>query len=98
MEKYNKVFEMLNNAEISTQLENQLIHELKRLGDIVQAKPDMDLEIAYKIAGFMATDYVRFHNSNKRINEIFTIAGELEINPEDRDELRKELIEKINSL
>lgn len=36
--------------------------------------------------------------SDNPLDEILTIAGELESNPSDADELRKELIEKIESL
>ncbi len=46
----------------------------------------------------MATRYGRSLTPDNPINEIVTIAGELEINPKNADDLRRELISKIEKL
>lgn len=60
--------------------------------------PEQRVSAAYKIAGLMATDFAQSLDPSDPINEIFTIAGELEINPPEATELHRELIDKINSL
>lgn len=56
------------------------------------------IRAAYEIAGLIATDFARTLNASDPIDEILTIAGELEINPDNAAELREELIEKISRL
>ncbi len=53
---------------------------------------------AYEIAGLMSTDFAQSLNSSDPIDKILTIAGELEIHPSNAEELRAELIEKIQAL
>ncbi len=55
-------------------------------------------KVAYEIAGLMSTDFAQSLSTSDSIDEILTIAGELEINPHNAEELRVELIEKIQSL
>lgn len=62
-------------------------------GDMTSA-----IDAAYSIAGLAGTDFVRSLDPIDPIDEIFTIAGELEINPDDSENLRKEIIDKIRSL
>ena len=72
------------------------------LKDVVVEKlnkePEQAANTAYKVAGLMATDFARSLEPSDPINEIFTIAGELEINPPETSELHRELVDKINSL
>ena len=51
--------------------------------------------IAYDIAGMFATKFAHQLDEEDPLIEIMTIAGELEVKPENTDELRRELIDKI---
>jgi len=75
-----------------------LVEALKDLASNLARNPKKDAEIAYYIAGLLATDYARTLKPGDPIDEILTIAGELEINPDNAIELRSELVQKINSL
>lgn len=56
------------------------------------------VKTAYEITGLMNTDFAQSLDTSDPINEILTIAGELEVNPDNADDLRKELIVKIREL
>lgn len=77
---------------------SELITFLKSQTDSLRVTNAGAINTAYQIAGLMATDFARTLGPDDPIDEIFTIAGELEINPPDSDELRKELLEKIQAL
>lgn len=71
-----------------------LKNQLERLNsDVAEA-----VEVAYNIAGLAATDFARLLDSADPIDEILTIAGELEVNPKNAEVLRNELVEKIRQL
>lgn len=59
---------------------------------------DQAINTAYSIAGLMATSYARNLEDDDPLNEILTVAGELEIGADDASELRDELLEKISAL
>lgn len=76
----------------------KLVRFLKsQLARLDNDTPDA-VQAAYEIAGLMATDFARTLNTSDPVDEILTIAGELEINPDNAPELREELIEKISRL
>ncbi|MBM3210133.1 hypothetical protein FJZ39_02230 [Candidatus Saccharibacteria bacterium] len=97
MNNYDKLFTSLNERRPS-EYESLLISVLQEFSTQLVKNPEKDTEIAYNIAGLMATDYARTLPQGSLLDEIFTIAGELEIDPEDRDALREELIQKIDLL
>jgi len=93
----NEIFRELNQdrteaarAKFILYLKDQLV---RLNGDMADA-----IKGAYEIAGLMATDFAQSIDSSDPIDEILTIAGELEVNPDNGEELRKELIEKIKQL
>lgn len=79
-----------SRIKVTTFLKEQLV---PLSGDLDQA-----VGAAYGIAGLMATDYARNLKTGDRIDEILSIAGELEIYPDNAEELRGELIAKITAL
>ena len=87
-----------HNQDVPEQTRTQFILFLKNKlaplnGDINDATGT-----AYEIAGLMSTDFAQSLNSSDPIDKILTIAGELEIHPSNAEELRAELIEKIQAL
>lgn len=102
MNKYEQLFDKLNNPVLikdeTQKLRLLLISVLKDFAYALERNPGSGTEIAYKIAGIMATEFARCLNENDTIDEILTIAGELEVNPQNADELREELIKKIDML
>ncbi|MFF0492841.1 hypothetical protein ACFYTQ_27740 [Nocardia sp. NPDC004068] len=71
---------------------------LKEQAVRLRDEPGQALQIAYEIAGLMATEFARTLGDDDPLDEVLTIAGELEVDPENADELYKELIEKIGQL
>lgn len=92
-----QLFANLNDPSTFKVAREQLIVTLKGLGDELEQSIEDSASIAYKIAGFMATKYARSLEEGSPIDEILTIAGELEVNPDNVDELRQELIAKISA-
>ena len=71
---------------------------LKSYLDALEGDLATALQASYQIAGLMATDYARTLKDADPIDKILTIAGELEVNPSNAEDLRQELIQKINLL
>lgn len=71
---------------------------LKSQIDRLNGEMSEAVKTAYDIAGLMATKYAQSLDASDPIDEFFTIAGELEVNPVNADELRTELINKISLL
>ena len=94
-----ELFSHLNTPPLFTS-ENRrvLVAFLKDQASIITAHPELTTRIAYGIAGILATDFARNLPEDDPVDEILTIAGELEVAPEDTKSLRSELIEKINML
>ena len=89
-----EIFQELNDSNAEDNRSKLILYLKDKItqlnGDIAEA-----VAAAYEIAGLMSTDYGQSLSSSDPIDEILTIAGELEINPNDAESLRKELIEKI---
>lgn len=79
-----------SRAEIISFLQEQL--------PALSSDLERSIEAAYSIAGLMATNYSRNLKDDDPIDEILIIAGELEVNPKNAEELRKELMVKIEAL
>lgn len=96
---YNELFSKLNTPSTPS-LENRrdLVKFLKDSVVTLRLHPESTARVAYSIAGLFATDFARNLPEGDPIDEILTIAGELEIDPEDAEHLRNELIEKIDTL
>lgn len=71
---------------------------LKALLPALSGDLERSTSAAYAIAGLMATEYARNLKNDDPIDEILTIAGELEIGPPNAQELRQELVSKIEAL
>lgn len=102
MNRYEELFQILNEPDLSnneTIDERQaLVSVLKEFGEILADDSQRATDIAYSIAGLMATDYARQLPDDDPISEVLAIAGELEIMPENSNELLEELKEKIGKL
>lgn len=92
------IFQILNKAPLPTDARDVLINSLRSFADEINQNPQKSIEISYAIAGLMATEYAQHLAPNDPIDEILTIAGELEINPPNADSLRHELVQKIREL
>ncbi len=91
----NDVYEYLMNKELSEESSKKLNTFLKESLEKLINTPGTVGEVAYSIAGLMSTDYSRGLDESDPFYEITTIAGELEILPDNKEELRTELIDKI---
>lgn len=80
------------------QFRSQVIDFLEKQLPTLSGDIELAVTAAYDIAGLMATKHARALSADDPIDEILTIAGELEINPENAEELRKELVDKIKAL
>ena len=99
---YDELYEILNKGSASGNTyagaREDLVSVLKKLSAAMIDQPDSTVETAYRIVGLASTDYVRQLSDGDVIDEIMTIAGELEVNPPNADELRDELIRAIEVL
>lgn len=86
------------NTESSSETRDNVISFLRYCGNSLKSGQDSAAIIAYSIAGLMATDYVKSLPSDDPLNEILVIAGELEIDPENKEALKNELIRAIDQL
>jgi hypothetical protein len=93
---YNHLLDSLDTSDDKNRI--TLISFLKEEVKKLQDQPDLAIEIAYSIAGLMATDFARKLPEDDPIDEILTIAGELEIKPDNYEALRNELVNKVNAL
>lgn len=94
----NELFEQLNNQAEPAAHRQVLVAHLRDQANTLRQQPDRTIDIAYSIAGIMATDYARSLNDNDPISEILTIAGELESNPTDAAQLKNELLTAADRL
>jgi hypothetical protein len=93
---YNKLFKSLDTEATPTETrKEELVLFLKNEATRIKAQPELAVEIAYGIAGFMSTEFAQNLAKNNPIEEILTIAGELEVAPENSAALRDELLNKI---
>lgn len=68
-------------------------------GQLAQLEQDRNIAaVAYTIAGLMGTDFARSLGAHDDLANIFTIAGELEVDPPNRNELAGELVQCIQAL
>lgn len=96
---YDNLFRSLDTLNDTSQdSKEELISFLRGEATKLRLHPERSIEIAYTITGLLATNFARALPENDPIDEILTIAGELEVNPENADELRDELIRKIGAL
>lgn len=92
------IFRTIENAKSSDTSRALLVDFLKSKLSALSESNDEVFQAAYEIAGLMATTYAQHLSDTDPIDEILTIAGELETKPENADELRKELSQKISNL
>lgn len=93
---YESLYEILNNEASDSR--TALLEYLMQAANEMEEHRDLTKEIAYNIAGLMATDFARDLADGDPIEEILTIAGELEVMPQNHDALRAELVTKIKAL
>ncbi|MDN5835490.1 MAG: hypothetical protein L0H36_02540 [bacterium] len=98
IKNYTELFENLDSSNPSKRVREDFKSALKQLALDMEASPDNSSVIAYEITGFMATKYAQSLEDGSPIDEVLTIAGELETNPDNSDTLRHELIDKISTL
>jgi hypothetical protein len=97
MNKINKLYSN-NHGLSSAELRVIVINFFKQFESVVTRDSSQRTMYTYEIAGLMESDFYKTLLPDDPLQEIFTIAGELEINPEDADELTQELIDKIAAL
>lgn len=99
MANYDKQFQSLNKATSLETARQEFIDFLKTEAENLRTRPEDTIQIAYHIAGMLATNSARLiEQTNDPIGEILTIAGELEVNPPEASTLRDELLTKIDVL
>ena len=94
----NTQFDTIDAAPTPHESRQRLVQILKDEALRLRGNPDKYAEIAYTIAGYLATNFARHLSSDDPIDDILTIAGELEIKPTDAKELQQELLQKIDLL
>ncbi|HMI08990.1 MAG TPA: hypothetical protein VK497_01155 [Candidatus Saccharimonadales bacterium] len=92
------IYDNLYENHDAAALRSELTLYLKSLLSILADNPELTPQIAYTIAGMMATDYARSLQDDDPLAEIMTIAGELETSPNNASELTHELAQKIRVL
>jgi hypothetical protein len=96
---YKEIFSRLDTTLPPTAKDRAMMSSfLKEQATAFRAHPDQTTRIAYAIAGMLATRFARNLPEDDPIDEILTIAGELEVNPDNASDLRKELLTKIDAL
>lgn len=99
MENYDKQFQLLDKATSLDTARQEFTTFLKTEAENLRVHPEDTIQIAYHIAGMLATNSARLiEQANDPIDEILTIAGELEVNPPEASILRDELLAKIDAL
>ncbi|RWZ78484.1 MAG: hypothetical protein EOT05_01870 [Candidatus Microsaccharimonas sossegonensis] len=74
----NELHKLLDTTELSRDTKRtELISFLKSINGVLHAYPEKSREVAYDIAGILSTEYAR-SLSDKNIDSILTLAGELE--------------------
>lgn len=91
------IYERIDNLS-NEQSRAEITSYLKALLPTLLGGLEQSISAAYSIAGLMATEYARNLKNDDPIDEILTIAGELEIGPPNAQELRQELVSKIEAL
>lgn len=94
---YDQLFAQMN-TEVSSEVRNDVVSFLRHCLVELKANQYSTTDIAYDMAGLMATDYIKSLATDDPIHHILTIAGELEIKPPNADTLRNELIATIEQL
>jgi len=88
-----------NGDELSDrQKRGIVVNFLKETGEALIKGEISPTTAAYDIAGLSGSSFVINLPASDPLNEIFTIAGELEVNPVDATDLTTELIAKIAEL
>lgn len=93
-----KIYESLDRGFDINSKRAELMTYLK---DSVNELPDNDderREIAYNIAGLLSTDFARNLSENDILEEILTLAGELEIPNQHNNKKWLQLINLVNKL
>lgn len=83
------------NPEIN---KNELITYLKSCAQLLLSDKTNRAGVAYEIAGLMSTKYARSLENDSELDEILTMAGELETEDASNDDRWMELVNKINDL
>ncbi len=95
--KFDTYFRSIDKLPIQESRQN-VIAFLKAHIDALRSDSDKSSEIAYVIAGHMATKFAQGLEEDDALIIVMTIAGELEVNPSNSDELRHHLIQAIEKL
>jgi len=91
---YNK----LNSKENSSEKRHEIITFLKKIANNIPTAPAKRQDKAYEIAGLLSTDFARSLSAEDPIDNILTLAGELEVRDEQEAQKWEELLRLINSL
>ncbi len=91
-------FQSIDSTSSVNEARNLVVEYLAQGLRYLKSSPDKADEIAYQIAGLMATDFARSLDKNDPIDGILIIAGELESAHDNVESLREELIKKIEAI
>lgn len=97
MSEIEKLFHDSDNPS-DTEARLIVIHFLKDTALALSKAGKDPIAGAYDITGLTGSNFFQALPPGDPLEEIFTIAGELEINPQNADELTQELIDKIAAL
>jgi hypothetical protein len=98
MEHLPKIFSELYDFSDANKARQDVINFIKEEMRHFASLSDDTYRSAYTLAGLMATDYVRTLPEEDPIVDILSAAGELEIAPPESEDLRKEILQKVESL
>jgi hypothetical protein len=98
MEPIPKIFSELQDFSDANKARQDIITFMKEEMCHFASLSDDTYRSAYTLAGLMATDYVRTLPEEDPIVDILSAAGELEITPPESEDLRKEILQKVESL
>ena len=95
MEDTPKIYEKLYDVSDAGKARHEVIAFIKQeMRNFITLSEDT-YKSAYALAGLMATDYVRSLPESDPIVDLLDTAGELEIAPPNSEDLRKDILQKI---
>lgn len=98
MENNNNIHENLYDVEDLEKSRQLVVSYIKNQKKYFTVLNDDTYVAAYRLAGLMATDYIRGLAEDDPIVPLLVIAGELEIKPDDSNKLMTELYNGIETL
>lgn len=98
-EPTDKIFDFLNNEQIAdTEKRSALIRYIQERAELYRNSMYRPEDIAYNLAGLMATEYFKKLNEDDPIEDVLTRAGDLELPQPHQTEDWPTLLQLIDNL